>query len=132
MVKLVVLFITTHLENQLVWVDTIRQAKGRAQVPFHLRYFLDEGQKLSINSFLVLLPLLCQLVLLFLCVKDLSLLVTGPPQLLLLEVGVVKSFGDLHARDVDFGVGGDDKFLVSPAQGDSVQGKRASDEQETT
>ncbi len=60
----VVLFITTHLENQLVWVDTIRQAEGRAQVPFHLRYFLDEGQELSVNSFLVLLPLLCQLVLL--------------------------------------------------------------------
>lgn len=59
-----VLFIITHLENQLVWVDTIRQAEGRAQVPFHLRYFLDEGQKLSINSLLVHLPLLCQLVLL--------------------------------------------------------------------
>lgn len=57
-------FIRTHLENQLVWVDTIRQAEGRAQVPFHLRYFLDEGQELSINSFLVRLPLLCQLVLL--------------------------------------------------------------------
>lgn len=59
-----VLFIRTHLENQLVWVDAIRQAEGRAQVPFHLRYFLDEGQELSINSLLVLLPLLCQLVLL--------------------------------------------------------------------
>ena len=61
---MVVLFITTHLENQLVWVDTIRQAKGRAQVSFHLRDFLDEGQELSIHSFLVLFPLLCQLVLL--------------------------------------------------------------------
>lgn len=59
-----VLFIRTHLENQLVWVDAIRQAEGRAQVPFHLRYFLDEGQELRVNSFLVLLPLLCQLVLL--------------------------------------------------------------------
>ncbi len=66
-----------------------------------------------------------RLVYLFFRVKDLSLLVTGPPQLLLLEVGVVQSFGDLHARDVDFGVGGNDKLLVSPAQGDSVQGKRA-------
>lgn len=50
---------------------------------------------------------------------------TGPPQLLLLEVGIVQSFGDLHARDVDFGGGGNDKLLVSPAKGDSVQGKRA-------
>lgn len=160
-----VLFITTHLENQLVWVDTIRQAEGRTQVPFHLRHFLDEGQELSINSFLVLLPLFCQLVLLqidekssksgmmktrrpspiemvkmcrvvyseiisklvylFFCIKDLSLLVTRSPQLLLLEVGIVQSFGDLHARNVDFGVCGNDKLLMSPAQRDSVQGKGA-------
>lgn len=59
------------------------------------------------------------------CIKDLSLLVTGPPQLLLLEVGVVQSFGDLDTRDVHLGVGGNDKLLVSPAQGNSVQGKRA-------
>lgn len=50
---------------------------------------------------------------------------TWPPQLLLLEVSIVESFGDLHARDVDFGVGGNGKLLVSPAQGYSVQGKRA-------
>lgn len=66
-----------------------------------------------------------RLVYLFLCVKDLSLLVTGPPQLLLLEVSIVQSFGDLHARDVNFGVGGNGELLVSPAQGNSVQGKRA-------
>lgn len=29
------------LENQLVWVDAIGQAEGRAQVPFKLWYFLD-------------------------------------------------------------------------------------------
>lgn len=62
---------------------------------------------------------------LLLCIKDLSLLVTGPPQLLLLEVGVIQSFGDLDTRDVNFGVGGNDKLLVSPAQRNSVQGKRA-------
>lgn len=50
---------------------------------------------------------------------------TGPPQLLLLEVGVIQSFGDLHARDVNFGVCSNDKFLVSPTQRDSVQGKGA-------
>lgn len=61
---MVVLFITTHLENQLVRVDAIGQAEGRAQVPCQLRYFLDEGQELTVNSLLVLLPLLCQLVLL--------------------------------------------------------------------
>lgn len=62
---------------------------------------------------------------LFFCIKDFSLLVTGPPQLLLLEVGIVEGFGDLHTRDVNFGVCGNHKLLVGPAHGDSVQGKRA-------
>lgn len=60
---------------------------------------------------------------LFFCIKDLSLLVTRPSQLLLLEVGVVKRFGDLHARNVDFGVCGNDKLLVCPTQRNSVQSK---------
>lgn len=150
------LFISTHLENQLVRVDAIRQEEGRAQVPLQLRYFLDKGQQLRINCFLVLLPLLCQLEFLyvkktnesvvfnpkahfqysknseyiyiyylFFCIKDFSLLVTWPPQLLLLEVGIVEGFGDLHTRDVNFGVCGNHKLLVGPAHGDSVQGKRA-------
>lgn len=58
-------FIRMHLENQFVWVNTIRQAEGGAQVALHLGDFLDEWQQLSIHSFLVLLPLLCQLVLLY-------------------------------------------------------------------
>lgn len=57
-------FITTHLENQLVWVYPVGQAEGRMQIPLQLRDFLHEGQELSVNCFLVLLPLLCQLVLL--------------------------------------------------------------------
>lgn len=64
MSKTCTIFIGTHLENQFVWVNTIRQAEGGAQVPLHLRNFLDEWQQLSIHGFLVLLPLLCQLVLL--------------------------------------------------------------------
>lgn len=58
------IFIRTHLENQLVWINAIRQAEGGAQVPLHLRNFPDAWQQLSIHSFLVCLPLLCQLVLL--------------------------------------------------------------------
>lgn len=65
------------------------------------------------------------LVYLFFCIEDLSLLMTGPPQLLLLEVGIIQSFGDLHACDVNFGVCCNDKLLVSPAQWNSVQSKRA-------
>lgn len=57
-------FIRTHLENQFVWVNPIRQAEGGAQVALHLRDFLDEWQQLSIHSFLVSLPLFRQLVLL--------------------------------------------------------------------
>ncbi|KAK0153575.1 Dynein light chain 2, cytoplasmic [Merluccius polli] len=56
--------------------------------------------------------------------SDLSLLVTGLPQPRLLEVGIGHGLGDLHTRYVDLGVGGDDKLLVGPTQGDSVQGKR--------
>lgn len=59
----------------------------------------------------------------FLCIEDLSLLVTRPPQLLLFEISIIQSFGDLHARNVNFGVCGDDKLLVSPAQRNSVQSK---------
>lgn len=59
---------------------------------------------------------------LFFCIKDLALLVTGFPQLLLLKVSIGEVFGDLHATDVNFGVGGNDKLLVCPAQGDSVHG----------
>lgn len=47
-----------------MWVNTIRQAEGGAQVPLHLRNFFDDWQQLSIHSFLVFLSLLCQLVLL--------------------------------------------------------------------
>lgn len=47
-----------------MWENTVGQAEGGAQVAFHLRCFLDEWQELSVHSFLVLLPLLCQLVLL--------------------------------------------------------------------
>lgn len=61
---------------------------------------------------------------LLLCIKDLSLLVTRFPQLLLFEVGIVQSFGDLHTRDVNFGGGSDGKLLVSPTQRHSVQSKR--------
>lgn len=50
---------------------------------------------------------------------------TRSPELLLLEVGVIKGFGDLHARNVNFGVCGNDKLLVSPAQRNSVQSQGA-------
>lgn len=58
------LSLLTHLENQLVWVDTVRQVEGGAQVPFQVRFFLNERQELRINSLLVHFPLLCHLVLL--------------------------------------------------------------------
>ena len=49
---------------------------------------------------------------------------TGLPQPRLLEVCVCHSLGDLDTRNINLGVGGDDKLLVGPTQGDSVQGKR--------
>lgn len=50
---------------------------------------------------------------------------TGSPQLLLLEVNVIERFRDFHLGDVHFGVCGNDKLLMSPAQGDSVQDEGA-------
>ena len=147
----------THLENDLVWVDAIGQAESIAEVSLQLRDLADKWKELWVHSLLVLLPLLCNLVLLqmdtntsvstmtngwtswfnrmnvkylgrvaclFFCVKDLALLVTGLPQPCLLEVGVSHSLGDLDTGNINLGVGGDDKLLVGPTQGDSVQGKR--------
>merc|ERR1719439_491634 len=73
------LFIT-HLENQLVCVDAIGQAEARSQVILEVGDFLDGGQELRVHRFLVLLPLLCQLVLLFLRVKEIALLVATSEQ----------------------------------------------------
>lgn len=141
------------LENQFVWIDSISQAECGAQVSFEMRNLLDQRKQLRIHFFLVGLTLLRQLVLLqihttktirlstespaeasdltleiqfylFLCVKDLSLLVLGSPQLLLLEVGVGQHFGDLHARDVHFGGCGDAELLVSSTQRHSVHSQR--------
>lgn len=53
-----------------MWVNPIRQAEGRVQVAFQLRYFLDERQELTVNSLLVLFPLLCQLVLLQMAMRE--------------------------------------------------------------
>lgn len=52
------------LENQFVWIDSVRQAERGAQVSFELRNLLDQRKQLRIHRFLVGLPLLRQLVLL--------------------------------------------------------------------
>lgn len=57
---------------------------------------------------------------LFLCVKNLSLLVFRLPELLLLEVSISQGFGDLDAGNVHLGGCGNAEFLVSSAQGNSV------------
>lgn len=62
---------------------------------------------------------------LFLGVKDLTLLVPGLTQLLLLEVGVSEVFGDFHTTDINFGGGGDDKFLMCSTQRNSIEDQRS-------
>lgn len=119
------------LENQFVWINSIRQGECGAQVSLELRNLLDQRKQKRIHCFLVCLALLRQLVLLLLCVKDFSLLVLGFPHLLLLEVGVDQCSGDLDARDVHFGVGGDAELLVSSTQRHSVQSQRTGDEEES-
>ena len=54
----------THLENDLVWVDAIGEAESIAEVSLQLRDLADKGKELRVHSLLVLLPLLCNLVLL--------------------------------------------------------------------
>lgn len=65
-----------------------------------------------------------EMIYLLLCVKDLSLLVLGSPQLLLLEVSISQRLWDFQPRDVYFGSGGNAKLLVSSAQGNPVESQR--------
>lgn len=60
---------------------------------------------------------------LFFSIKDFSLLVFGLAQLLLLEIEIAQVFGEFYSRDVNFGRSGNDKFLVSSAQRNTVDGQ---------
>ena len=40
--------------------------------------------------------------------------------------------GDFHTADINFGGGGDDKFLVCSTQRDSIKGQRSSHKQQAT
>ena len=64
------------------------------------------------------------------CVKDLSLLVSGLTQLLLLEVSVRETFWGFHTTDTDFGGGGNDQLLVCSMQRNSTEGQRPSHKQQ--
>ena len=57
-----------------------------------------------------------------LSVSEISLLVSGFTQLLLLEVSVSEMFWDFHTTDIDFGGGGNVKFLVCSTQRNSIEG----------
>ena len=66
----------------------------------------------------------CAILFLLLSVQGLLLLVSGLVQLLL-EVSVSEMLGDFHTTDINFGGGGDDKFLVCSTQRDSIKGQRS-------
>lgn len=118
-------FVVINSEHQFVRINTICESKHRAEVALELRDGFDFRQNLRVHSFLINLALLCNLVFLFLCVEDLTLLVSGLAQLLLLEVSVSEMFGDFHTTDVNFGGGGNDKFLVCSTQRNSIEGQRS-------
>ena len=105
-------------------IKAICESKHRAEVALELGNSFDFWQNLRVHGFLINLALLCNLVFLFLGVKDLSLLVSGLA-LLLLEVSVSEMLGDFHTTDINFGGGGDDKFLVCSTQRDSIKGQRS-------
>lgn len=81
------------------------------EVALELKNNFDFGQNLQVHGFLINLSLLHNLVFLFLCVENLTLLVSVIVQLLL-EVSVSEMFRDFHTTDVNFGGGGDVKFLA--------------------
>ena len=89
-----------------------------------LRNSFDFWQNLRVYSFLINLALLCNLVFLLLCVKNLPFLVSGFTQLLL-EISISEMFGDFHTAYINFGGSGNDKFLVCSTQRNSVEGQRS-------
>ena len=103
-------------------INSICESKHRAEVALELRGSFDSSQNWWVQSFLINLALLCDLVFLSLCVEDLTLLVSRLTQHLLLEVSVSEMFWDFHTTDIDFGGGGNDKFLVCSMQTNSIEG----------
>ena len=111
-------------------IKAICESKHRAEVALELGNSFDFWQNLGVHSFLINLALLCNLLFLFVGVEVLSLLVSGLA--LLLEVSVSEMLGDFHTTDINFGGGGDDKFLVCSTQRDSIKGQRSSHKQQAT
>ena len=62
---------------------------------------------------------------LFLCVEDLSFLVPRLTQLLLLEVSISEMFRNFYSTDINFGGGGNNKFLVCSTQRNSIERQRS-------
>merc|ERR1719334_2617732 len=115
------------LEDHVVGVLALGKTKSGAQVLLQngsLAVTLDGGQDLLVNLSLVLLPLLRRSVLDLLALKDVALL--------LLAVGlhagkvlVVQRLWDVHLRDVNLGLCGDNKALVDSAQRAAIGGHGA-------
>ena len=80
-------------------IKAICESKHRAEVALELGNSFDFWQSLRVHGFLINLALLCNLIFLFLGVEDLSLLVSGLAQLLLLEVSISEMLGDFHTTD---------------------------------
>ena len=122
MTSYLIRFFARSSEYYFVRLNSICESKHRAEVALELRDSFDSSQNLRVHSFLVNPAQLCDLVFLSLCVEDLTLLVSGFTQLLLLEVSVSEIFWNFHTTDIDFGGGGNDKFLVYSTQRNSIEG----------
>merc|ERR1712121_332540 len=113
------------LEHHLVGVISFAEPESGPKVLL---------QQLAV-SHLVGLPLLAGLVLLLLGLENVTLLFAGGGGGLLgsssaLEVSVVDVVGNLDARHVDLGLGGQQVPLVHPAKRAAVQGVGAADQEE--
>ena len=112
-------------------IKAICKSKQGVEVALDLGNSFDFWQNLRVHGFLINLALLCHLVFLFLGVEDLPLLESGLVQLLL-EVSISEMLGDFRTTDINFGGGGDDKFLVCSTQRNSIKGQRSSHKEQAT
>lgn len=83
-------------------IHPIRQQEPRLQGALELGSCFDLWQNLSVHGFLISFVLLCNFVFLLLCVEDLTFLMPGRVQLLLLEVIISQVFGDFNPANINF------------------------------
>merc|ERR1719403_208473 len=124
----------SFFEIQLVREHALPDGEGRSQVLAEKLLFgvlLDGADQLTVHFDLVLLALFRDDVGGLLLFENFSFAVTDLLGLGATKVFVVHRLGDVHASNVDLGLGGNDVDLVDPSKRASVDAERTGDEQKT-